>query len=95
MQTTTITWRSLEEETPEPWNNLICYREDQGVFICWYGSLEGVTLEDGKVEELTEEQLFNIEWYARDMSGLDPLSDDLIPTHWAYMPDEPDTTNNF
>lgn len=81
-------WQPIESC---PWHkDVMFYRDDAGFFGGQYTYLESL-MEDREVEEstLSEEDLFQMDYWAFCQDGVHRCDGDLKPTHWM-IPDPPE-----
>lgn len=92
MISSNINWFKVDEIQPEQGKEVLFYREDAGCFSGFRGCLaelmpEGVLNEFESSEGLTEDDLWEIEYWAFSVVGLERLELDLKPTLWANYPE--------
>lgn len=76
-------WQSIE--TAPKYKDVLVYREDAGIFMARYSSLDGLisTIEIEK-NELDEETIFQEDWFESGIYAR--LEGDEKPTHWMPLP---------
>jgi len=87
-------WRPIE--TAPSYQDVLLYREDAGVMLGRHTSLAEDFMSEVEAEgsDLSENQLFEMDWWTFSEIGPCRLSDDLEPsqpTHWMPLPEPPST----
>jgi hypothetical protein len=85
-------WQPIE--TAPQWKNVLLFREDAGVMFGRYTNLAEDLMSEADCEasDLSEDELFEMDWWTFSEIGLCRLSDDLEPsqpTHWMPLPAPP------
>ena len=83
-------WISVEDTFPPKHTEILLFREDAGVMFGQYTYCgEWVTDQEAEEFDLSEELLFEEDFWAYCIDGIERLEGDEIPTHWQPLPDPP------
>ncbi len=83
-------WISVKKVFPPKHKEILLYREDAGVMMGQYTyCAEWVTDEEIEEHRLTEGALFEEDFWALCLDGIERLEGDEIPTHWMPIPEPP------
>jgi hypothetical protein len=82
-------WQPIET-APKDGTEILGYREDCGVILVRYTSCDAF-MTDSEIErlEMSEEDIFQQDWFYADFLQGGRLVDDEAPTHWMPLPEPP------
>ncbi len=82
-------WQSIE--TAPSHKDILLYRKDAGVFMGRRSYMADWLVDENapNINELTDDELWNVDWWSYERDGVMRLDADLAPTHWMPLPPEP------
>ncbi len=89
-----LEWRPIE--TAPKWEQVLLFREDAGVFTGAYTCVDEFLADDDKAKErLTEDEVYQDDWFFYGAHGLQRLEGDELPTHWMHLPNPPQALSKY